>query len=784
MNVVSSRASHWLKVCKSHLRTPYIKRAEMGGGDSVTFESSFSNLAFAYLKDRAPQLLDYVLGFQLIEKSEDNDRAVGVFGFKVGPQLLYGPVFFINGELKGHELLYLKDSDTFVPMKENWINYVLGRKPNVIGEHITSQPSMHGVDRPTMDQFREAPYNKYSSAHPEWLQEGFPGLMHALGRLPRHDASVPELIKSSAEMSEQLLVLIDSCPQLVQPLTECYGPELLKEALCTAKTKYTAYPTEVARKPSNILRGSVYNEKTAEELRCEQDPITTGGLKIYVKGDTAPKGLASDQLEKLARDGVLIEDSRKEASRAFLMKRAVEDDKSLTLMNPDDTGIYEVLCKPDSFSRCLYIHAPQGARGTKPNATLVRLDDGKKAWTEAHSGEIFVEQQYAPEEYRSWFKGLPETTSLDTDSTYVLVARNGQGTGVFTVEGTLPAEGKEKCYKVCWRNSYNVSRRPDHLIPAPLRSYEWDNDSDGDDQIVMNRIKGERFVARRQSLLAPIGVKAVKLMSADDDCCCSPGGSETDSSDPPALRPGDHIDLQMGIYKTSEEMTVFKNSSEAIVNGSRMVPKAALISLVKDYGLREKTAREVLKQAEAKRGLKFRIKLAQPYSLQETAPNAPAWPAEQSGTDWLMGSGLPTSEGNTEEVPVSSMQPGNRRPLMAPPAEPMMQNIMQAAQTGQKEVLDTSLLSNLLKGSQNETLIDKHLPDLMKGLDSLGRLLFNLYWHYDKFEDRYGSSSLPELEDAMRNAFENMGDVTLELKQKTVDPLPDEGSGVEFETTN
>ena len=90
------------------------------------------------------------------------------------------------------------------------------------------------------------------------------------------------------------------------------------------------------------------------------------------------------------------------------------------------------------------------------------------------------------------------------------------------------------------------------------------------------------------------------------------------------------------------------------------------------------------------------------------------------------------------------------------------------------------MLSNLLRSSQNETLIDKHLPALMKGLDSLGRLLFNMYWHHDKFEERYGARDLADLKDSMRNAFDGLGDVTLELKQDAIEPFPAEGVDVQF----
>jgi hypothetical protein len=114
-------------------------------------------------------------------------------------------------------------------------------------------------------------------------------------------------------------------------------------------------------------------------------------------------------------------------------------------------------------------------------------------------------------------------------------------------------------------------------------------------------------------------------------------------------------------------------------------------------------------------------------------------------------------------------------PMNAPPQpDPdAMNQVQQAAQTGQREVLDTSALANLLKGSRRETLIDKYLPDLVKGLDRTCRLLFNFYWHYELFEDEYGSNDLSELEDALRNSIESNGDLVLFLKQQTIDAGPE-----------
>jgi len=787
---LSRPAAHWRQVCQSHARTQHIKRADLGGdGQSVPFEQALSNLAHAYLKDRAPQLLDHELGFQLLEKNEDNDRAVGIFGFRVGSQLLYAPVFFLNGELKGHELLYLKDSDTFVPMKENWINYVLNRKPNVIGEEAKPNLAALGVDRPNMDVFRDSPRNKYASAYPDWLAPALPGLMHALGRHVELQVQVPGLVKENADAAMQFITLLDAYPQLVRPLTDMYGADVVKEAIDCAKTTESAIPTgqkHKKKKGKTYKTGSLFPEKSAAAQAREQ---LAGKVKIWryddstdVRARNCSNGLTEKQAQELKRDGVFIADERTddEVSHAYRVQEPLE------LMNPDDTGIYEVLCKPDSFEKCLYIHSPFNARGTKPNGVLIRIGDGEKAWTETHPGAIFVSNDYNGESFRDYFDGLPETTSLEEGAMYVLLAPNGQGTSVFKVKNTLPAEGDEKCYEVRWRNRYG-SRRPDHLPPVAERRYEYDSDCEGADSVMLNRIKGPRFVSRLCCLYVPDGAKAVKIKDppkpdcgCEGDCCCPVPVTccdMEDSSDPPALRPGSHVDLQLGIYKTSEELRIFNNGTEAVVDGKRMSPVGAMVSLVRDYGLREKAARELLKEASLKRGIKCRIKLAQPYEALGYPPTAPTFPEPEMGSDHFMGSGVPTTYGeDIQEVPVDGLRATREHPLMSPPPEPMMaQQIMEASQTGQKEVLDTSLLSNLLKGTQNETLIDKHLSNLMKGLDSLGRLLFNMYWHHDKFEDRYGGNNLPDLTDAMRNAFEGLGDVTLELKQKTVEPYPDEG---------
>ena len=93
-------------------RKNYIKVA-----DDTTFEQNFFQLAFTYIRDKIPNLLDYMLGFEVVNKNDEGTQAVGLFKFDVGGRQLFVPVFYKNVELKGADLLYNQGQDRFVPNK-------------------------------------------------------------------------------------------------------------------------------------------------------------------------------------------------------------------------------------------------------------------------------------------------------------------------------------------------------------------------------------------------------------------------------------------------------------------------------------------------------------------------------------------------------------------------------------------------------------------------------------------------------------------------------------------
>jgi hypothetical protein len=215
---------------------------------------------------------------------------------------------------------------------------------------------------------------------------------------------------------------------------------------------------------------------------------------------------------------------------------------------------------------------------------------------------------------------------------------------------------------------------------------------------------------------------------------------------------------------------------------------------VRDHGFTEKVAREMLTTVQKKGGMHYRViyapwveKRAAPedkYALRG-GPGAPSYLPPQMDIEMFGGRQAVRATYPDEthtmvpELDSSMVDPSHRDMWQNYTHEDFQKTMGQAqnaAQQGQKEVFDTAMISGMLKSVRQDTLVDRYLGDLLKALDKLGRVLFMFYWHQEEFEDRYGKSSLPELEDSLRNAFESLGDCVLYLTEKTIEPPWDSAS--------
>lgn len=815
-----------LKTLRSFVINGLTKVADdaTGGGQESSFEQSFAALANAYLKDKAPGLLDFEIGFQLLDKNEDNSKAVGVIGFKVGPTWLYAPVFFLNGDLKGHELLYIKNQDLFVPLKENWLNYILNRRPHELGKGVNRNLTQMGVMSPNFFQLKYPP-SKYASAVnapsiAPWAAGFLPDLARAVTSNPLENYPVDLItfLKSAGEHGVHAMAqMLSTYPSLMDGIDKFYGrekiSEVVREIAEAARREKSALNIKNIEKGRRfpVVRGSVMknplNSGSTEVNTEPGDAVKVGELQVIhykeAKKKKSYKELAPDdgEKEKLLKGKVVIRDLRPDKK----VTKVYDVEYPQKLQTPSESGIYEVLVKPHQFARCAVLMFPYNGEERKNTALIVRLEDS--TWIHTHPSQVWVRSgsEERREDFEKWLKGLPTVGEGDAirSGLNTVISPDGQ-------QSTLPfsAFGESGNGKLQILQAHFLSR-PEKYRPgssalnlrngAPasftkhyqrngereplmdVRRFDT-NSARKPCRVVLTGKPGRRFMVNAGELYVPSGSHVLDL---EQNLC----GCGSDSAPPPMLDLGGMVDLHLGIIKhAGTQVTIrFDGSSYMIDNNVPLEPEDAVVDLVQVHGLREKVAREVLDATREQRVYNVFFKYAAPsYPLQQAEHSVPPVPEPYPGSDPLTGGVVPTQPELSVKTPIPTLQAqlSDRTgydPRYADPMHPMEPDQQaanmadQAAQTGQKEVFDTAMIGGMMKNLRADSIVSKNVGGLLQANNRIGRMLAHLYWNNEAWEDRFGKEELPALEDLMRDVFESQGDLVLKLKETEVDPGPDEG---------
>jgi hypothetical protein len=756
------------------------------------FESAMASLAHSYLADRAPKLLDYEVGFQLLDRNEDGDRGVGVFAFKVGSTWLYAPVVFADGDLKGHELLYVKNQDMFVPATEDWINYLIGKKPSVLGQGISRELFQKGVRHPDFQQFSQSP-TKFAEALAK--DPVFGEVAVKFARLLLDDQpfenwpmSIPRFLEKEGAVGFDLILKVaEAYPAIGDALEKFYEAEELQHAFQLAKE---AAATQVAP-IAPIKLGSCVSLLPDSE---DPHPVRNGRLLVYryKEGQAAPCLLSDEDAANLRQNAYLIFDKRAEyeISKAYAVDTIIDNGSIIT--NPTETGLYDVLVKPGTVEKCVVLAHPHGPKGNAPFCTVFPVS-GEKDSLNLSASNIWVLKQYPPEDWRKWWDEQssaelsPTPEDRDTTTKYVCIGIRGGGTVPFEVEKDFGSNAIGSTYAVRY-DDYARDDSDSGWYGDSGNSYDERLDRSYHEELLhlMDR-DGAVLRSRMGEIYVPKEYKRVKVLvhkryNSDGDYVSSPK----------PIQPGSMFDLQSAIYKTADHLKVVNDGIEAYVNDLRLPVKAAMLHLIEDHGFTEKAASCMLREAELARrtgagGRRYFVKYANPFMGMSgmpggpgmgPGPGSPAFPEPQYGAGNPMNADVSTIYAQSDRMPVTDMQANQDNSMLyrGPMPDPMaMQQAQQAAQTGQRELFDTAMLGTLLRTTRDDLMIDRHIGDIMKGMDKIGRILLALYWHPEKFSDRYGQQDMAELEDTLRNSFEQTGRLALFLKQKTVEPEVETG---------
>lgn len=812
------------------------------------FERTFADLAYARLRDKAPSLLDFLIGFQLLDKNEEETHAVGVFGFKVGGEWVYCPVFFINGELKGHELMYIKNQDAFVPMTEEWVNYILNRRPSLLGETEKTPRNQLGIRQPDFDLFARTPYigSKYASARPSFneicstLSPNFAPFMDVFTVSPKAEKyarldtrfSLPHALKAlgskaafaffntmkhDEQFADSVLKFYD--------LKELLGHEKTAEKVTHEGAGYKEHSTYSQCKgcanyssgSCKLVAGKISPDGTCNYYDAEYDkntelkpldssePLRPAGTKeaaddgkhtitfdeapyrkntekkvtVVTRGDDltgAMKDMSEADKKKLFKDQYVVHDDRSDDQRS----RIYRSQFAATISGPTESGVYDVITNDTTKRKMIVVLHPVrvGYMFDKYPEAVVVIDTDNKARGAFHKTDILVGQRYGG---LGDMEGLIEVGSLGIGDLAMLVGPGGEATAPFEVneKNDLSDGSKElRIWGSCQispSSSLQKWRKPQ----APREEYEPSTIN----TIVLTDKRVDDATRIGEALFVPKTWKGYVIQKGKKrdgmGAIPSTGSSST-------LNIGTLSDIILKMNKSAQAGDIHRlrmltdGISFQIELDSRQSQKmsklACLKHLILQHQMSEVDAQMLLKEAQPRKAETYWVKYA--YNSQ---PISGYFPEPNMGQEY--GINAPVNYPQTMLQNLGSNDSLSNREFYRDDRyidQAAKQQATTASRQGQKEVLDTSVISGLVKTMDTDSQVDGYIGDLLLGLDRIGRIMFMFYWHNDKFKDRYGQQDMVELEDNLRNVFKNLGELALFLKQKTIEPDAQRGSEAEL----
>lgn len=355
------------------------------------FEDDFGSLAYQFVQDRAPAMIPYLLGFEVVDRNEDGSKAVGIFGYKVDDDFYYIPAFFLNNQVRGVDMILNKKTNQFVPLTEKWIDFIVNKHSIRIGSPASNEvrdtmrnPDLTFVQRP------QTALGKIAEDNSPWTPtEAWEHIKEATAKL-LSDEAFNDMIAGVAERGS--LMKSAESKYVKDFMEKVGGPECMSSFLRTlhdvdfANAYLSLYKDAEAVFTDKLVNASIHVDrmrKAAEAAPKVRIVSATSGLAKGAEDTPAADVGEADKplsFEENARQIVehdfTIEDERKdeEVSR-------VTDDKALVdfehrFQPPDGPGRYNFMMSDGMSREGVMLNAVLSPSCDKKNTLIVFEDDG------------------------------------------------------------------------------------------------------------------------------------------------------------------------------------------------------------------------------------------------------------------------------------------------------------------------------------------------------------------------------------------------------------------------
>ena len=419
------------------------------------FEQSFFQLAYEKLQERLYNLLPYLVGFEIVNKSDDGTKALGVFGFKSNNgQIIYVPAFFVNGTVKSIDILYSKNNEQFYPLNEDFAEMFLKDDATGIGD---------------------ASYENKKQIQ----QHMQPVDMRDLVRPPRTGkisyASVLDFVEDGDDMVKSAFY------------------KLFTEDDSFMESVLRFYPIEKVAKTVTL------KPKKAATLVARISIITASNLPVN----------ATDEMrQEIANKGYLIQDNRLEEAKSKFGLVKYPD----TFTNPTESGFYSYLTESGNIRYGLIFTQPLklNPHFASDEAIVMDLKEGQ-AYRRAIK-DVYVRNKYEIKDYSEIHSKMTEPAEAEPSFTeqYVLVNERLVATQPFRIRSNSKVDDV-RIIEI-ETTSYSVGAGRSTAGTSLSGNYNTPADKFLTATLVLTKKPGEKLSVDGHRILVP---KGFKLMSVD-----------------------------------------------------------------------------------------------------------------------------------------------------------------------------------------------------------------------------------------------------------------------------
>jgi hypothetical protein len=726
-------------------------------------EQNLSEIAVSLISEKNPNLMEYYLGFDIIDKNEDGTRAAGIMGFKVGGQLIYVPVFFLSGKVKGTEVMYLKNSDTFVANNENWVNYIANQNPQDIGEVSGEKPLPDVEGNNSLRIFTRPPASANSKAASAEI----------------HELSVDDFINPEIALSEPEKDLIDFLKQ--------GGYETYKHFI-----KIATDNPEILKAVSNIyslddLKIDFQDKKACEEgsaLVELNKPKDSESLLELVKSESISKlsNFSIEERTEAIKKGYKIIDKRAEEHKSDLYL----GDHRMEFNQVTETGYYEILNYSGDIVKAIVLVSPKSITSDNGNGldnsgtgyttqAVIDPENGAVEWASNpvyyKAGASIAEKLDEDEKAELMKQTGIDPKSAEVRKKYFLLDKNFRAYGPFSVSNkTKETEKVTLEVEQDHIPQYNSEFLSDSGFGQRYKNYGFCGHWGQRAFIrVIDKEDGVPQFTRGNVVFIP---RNCKLIEIKDKYSASQEKSNIDK-----IKPGDDKTLNSLLSSRSGELVtvdktanfdinvLFENQSLSFRNRSEVV-----FDLMNRAGLREQDAEKMASEI-----FENKVRKVSGWALPKSDKLAyPSFitPSGEGGTA-RDGTPITNQDSNRQEMISAGVPPTSATELDSGQWNQITKEdiefLQRASDSNSRQVFDPGMIGVLTRTSRSQSIVQDYIPELVDNLDRMSRLLLMFYWHNAEFAEQYGIDEMADFEDLLLSTIKSTAKIVLFLKQRSVE---------------